>query len=107
MWEALELRLPTTIVVQHKITIPTTIISWQLQLVSDRRPAGRQAGRHDWQQYQSAPLVAVFNEMVVDDWRRQELGINNSGIDLGVPEYPGFNLKWLRIMTGTTWTNHS
>ena len=33
-WEALKLRLPTTIVVQYKITIPTTIISWQPQLVS-------------------------------------------------------------------------
>ena len=34
LWEALKLRLPTTIVVQYKITIPTTIISWQPQLVS-------------------------------------------------------------------------
>ena len=34
LWEALKLRLPTTIVVQYKITIPTTIISWQPQHVS-------------------------------------------------------------------------
>ena len=33
LWEALKLRLPTNIVVQYKITIPTTIISWQPQLV--------------------------------------------------------------------------
>ena len=32
--EALKLQLSTTIVIQHKITIPTTIISWQRQLVS-------------------------------------------------------------------------
>ena len=35
LWEeALKLRLPTTIVVQYKITIPTTVVSWQPQLVS-------------------------------------------------------------------------
>ena len=34
LWEALKLRLPTTIVVQYKITIPTIIISWHPQLVS-------------------------------------------------------------------------
>ena len=33
LWEALKLQLPTTIVVQYKITIPTTIISWQPQLI--------------------------------------------------------------------------
>ena len=34
LWEALKLWLPTTIVVQYKITIPTTTINWQPQLVS-------------------------------------------------------------------------
>ena len=34
LWEALKLQLPITIVIQHKITIPTTIISWKLQLIS-------------------------------------------------------------------------
>ena len=33
-WEAFKSWPPITIVFQHKITIPTTIISWQLQLVS-------------------------------------------------------------------------
>ena len=55
LWEALKLRLPTTIVFQYKITIPTTIISWQPQLgQTDRQMDGRTDGRTDWTIHRAA-----------------------------------------------------